>query len=113
MAFAAMANGGLLMKPRIVKGWADGEGNLVSVAVTPGRASFETGEQRVLFPTRGLFAGGNHTQYNVTPDDRRFVFARTLASNEQVTTASQVIQVDHWFTELRQRGSGAPPAGRR
>lgn len=29
MAFAAMANGGLLMKPRIVKGWADQDGNLV------------------------------------------------------------------------------------
>lgn len=29
MAFAAIANGGLLMKPRIVKGWADEDGNLV------------------------------------------------------------------------------------
>ncbi|HLP41948.1 MAG TPA: penicillin-binding transpeptidase domain-containing protein, partial [Fibrobacteria bacterium] len=29
MAVSAIANGGLLMKPRIVKGWADAEGNLV------------------------------------------------------------------------------------
>lgn len=29
MAFAAIANGGTLMKPRIVKGWADGNGNMI------------------------------------------------------------------------------------
>lgn len=29
MAFAAVANGGVLMKPRIVRGWADESGNLV------------------------------------------------------------------------------------
>jgi cell division protein FtsI/penicillin-binding protein 2 len=30
MAFAAVANGGLLMKPRIVRGWSDGNGNTVA-----------------------------------------------------------------------------------
>ena len=38
MAFAAVANGGMLMKPRIVRGWADDAGSMVRETPAPRRA---------------------------------------------------------------------------
>jgi hypothetical protein len=57
--------------------YRDGDGNLVSVPVTPG-PTFVFGEPRVLFAARRFHASYYRRGYTVAPDDERFVFVRQL-----------------------------------
>jgi eukaryotic-like serine/threonine-protein kinase len=78
--------------------YRDGQGGLVAAAITPGPA-FVIGEQRVLFPTRGLAASIYHRLYDITPDGRRFIFSKPL--NEQVAESQQpVIYVENWLSDV-------------
>ena len=69
------------------------------VVTTPG---FSVGEQRPLFPAAQYFNGLNARHYDVTPDDRRFVFVgpADIAGGE---AALELIVVVNWFEELRRR----------
>ena len=73
-----------------------GSGNLMVVEVLPG-PTFVTGERRVLFSTRGFRSTPFHQQYDVTPDDQRFVMIRNLGGQE----ASELIVVENFFEELK------------
>ncbi len=66
--------------------------------IVPG-ATFEIGEWRVLFSARGFRLTQRHQQYDVTPDDQRFVMIRNLGGQE----ASELIVVENWFEELKAR----------
>ena len=57
--------------------YRDGDGGLVSVSVTPGPA-FAIGTRHVLFAAGAYRSDESHRQYDVTPDDRRFVFLRPV-----------------------------------
>jgi hypothetical protein len=73
-----------------------GNGNLMVVEVVPG-ATFVTGERRVLFSIQGFLSAAVHQQYDVTPDDRRFVMIRNIGEQE----ASELIVVENFFDELK------------
>jgi len=79
--------------------YRDGAGGLVAVAVKPG-ANFATGEERVLFPTAGFQSDNSHPQYDVSRDDRRFLFVRSLAG-PQAEGPTYLVQVTNWLDELR------------
>ena len=53
----------------------DGEGNMVSVPITPG-AAFQRGEQSVLFPAAQYLSNPFLRGYDVAPDGKRFVMIR-------------------------------------
>ncbi len=78
-----------------------GSGNLMVVEVLPG-PTFVTGERRVLFSTRGFRSTPFHQQYDVTPDDQRFVMIRNLGGQE----ASELIVVENFFEELKAKVGG-------
>ena len=70
-------------------------GNLMAVDVLPGR-SIHLRHAARLFPLTGYLAARNRPEYDVTPDDRRFLMIRVpRGSNEEV------VYVENWFTELR------------
>jgi eukaryotic-like serine/threonine-protein kinase len=78
--------------------YRDGQGGFVAAAMAPGTA-FTIGEQRVLFPTRGLAASVFHRSYDVTPDGQRFIFSRPVG--EQVTESQPpVVYVENWLREI-------------
>ncbi len=66
------------------------------VEVLPG-ATFVTGERRVLFSTQGFRSGTVHRQYDVTPDDQRFVMIRNIGEQE----VGELIVVENFFEELK------------
>ncbi len=55
------------------------------------------GERRVLFSTQGFRSSSVHQQYDVTPDDQRFVMIRNIGGQE----ASELIVVENLFEELK------------
>ncbi len=57
---------------------------------------FSMGSRRVLFSDEAYAANSNHPAYDVTPDDRQFVFVKNAAARELVV-------VLNWFEELRER----------
>jgi serine/threonine-protein kinase len=77
--------------------YRDAEGDLVSVAVSSD-TTFSVGRQRALFSAAGYGADPNHVVYDVSPDDRRFVMLREAGINR-----GELIWVEHWFDELRER----------
>ncbi len=70
--------------------------NLMSVEVLSG-ATFVYGEPRALFPVVGLRRDRNHPQYDITPDDQRFVMIRNRGVNE----TPELIVVENFFEELK------------
>jgi serine/threonine-protein kinase len=71
---------------------------MVSAEIRPG-AAFAVGQQRALFPAGSYTASGFYPQFDVSPDDRRFVMIRGVASAEE----SELIVTENWFEELKQR----------
>ncbi len=76
----------------------DGAGNMVTVDVKTS-PTFSFGPVRTLFPASVYAATLGRRQYDVSPDDRRFVMVRQLDSR----AASKVVVVDNWFEELKQK----------
>ena len=78
------------LPPRTEPAWAhsgrelfyrDGDGNLVSVPITPG-PTFIFGEPRVLFSARRFASSYFRREDTVAPDDQRFIFVRHLNPSE-------------------------------
>jgi hypothetical protein len=80
-------------------------GDLIAVTVSPGTV-FRMGEQRVLFSAAGYLSNASNTEYDITPDDRRFVFKRQIGTQEQGTETLTAVLVQNWLSELDDRGSG-------
>jgi serine/threonine-protein kinase len=75
---------------------------LMSVDIAPGTA-FVAGTPRALFPLAGFRSARNRQQYDVAPDDRRFLMIREPADPR----ADRVVHVEHWFPELLAKTRGA------
>jgi serine/threonine-protein kinase len=80
-------------------------GELVSVDVeTDGR--FRAGERRVLFDINGAEyrIPGVSGQYDISPDDERFLMLRRAGTDDEAT--NELIVVENWFEELVGAGAG-------
>jgi len=71
-------------------------GNLVAVEVNA-IPTFSLGRTTVLFPAAGFTSLRYTPQYAVSPDDRRFLMIRPLATS----TPDKLIVVENWFEELK------------
>jgi serine/threonine protein kinase/Tol biopolymer transport system component len=72
-----------------------GAGQLMAVDVTPG-PTLTIGTPRPLFSLTGYRFARNRPQYDVTPDDKRFVMIKDLGQN----AVGDVVYVENWFKEL-------------
>jgi serine/threonine-protein kinase len=77
--------------------------HLMVVAVAPG-AAFVAGTPRPLFSLAGYRSARNRQQYDVAPDDQRFVMIRELGDDAR----ERVVYVENWFQELKVK-LGAKP----
>jgi serine/threonine-protein kinase len=71
---------------------------LMSVAVRPGD-TFSFDQPRRLFSTQPYVAIGPIQSYDVSPDDKRFLFLRETAPNER----NELIVVQNWTQEMKER----------
>ena len=70
-------------------------GDMVTAEITTAPA-FAVGSQTVLFPGGGFAMDDSHRQYDVSPDDRRFLMLRERGGGER----GNLVFVDNWFQEL-------------
>ena len=73
-------------------------GDVVSADYT-GQPTFAVGRQTVLFPGSTYMQDNSHREYDVSPDDRRFLMIRPRRSGRNAT----LVMVENWFTELEQK----------
>jgi eukaryotic-like serine/threonine-protein kinase len=71
---------------------------LMSVALRPG-ATFAFEQPKALFRTTAYVIGGATSSFDVSPDDKRFLFLRETAPNER----NELIEVQNWTAELKGR----------
>jgi DNA-binding SARP family transcriptional activator len=76
--------------------YRDGSGNLVAVEVTT-KPSFSVGRSTALFSAVGFGSYKYGPQYAVSPDDRRFLMARSVATG----APDKLVVVENWFEELK------------
>jgi Tol biopolymer transport system component len=76
----------------------NGRQELTSLTLTPG-PSFAVGQPRVLFPAAQYVLTGNAGVYDISPDDKRFVFVRASTGGG----GTELVVVEHWFDELKGR----------
>jgi Tol biopolymer transport system component len=81
-------------------------GDLVVVDVLPG-TGFRAGGPRVLFSAAGYLANSSSTEYDITPDDGRFVFKRVVGTGESGPLTLTAVLVQNWLSELEGRGAGS------
>ncbi len=67
----------------------------MAVEMTPG-ATLLPGTPRVLFSLEGYRAARNRQQYDVAPDDSRFLMIREIGAQAD----AEVVYVENWFAEL-------------
>jgi hypothetical protein len=79
--------------------YRNGADELVAVEVT-GDPSFSAGQQDVLFSMADYLLGNGHSQFDVSPDDERFVMLRL---GEEGDSDSELVLVQNWAEELRER----------
>ena len=82
--------------------YVDGDRNLIAaqVATDP---TFARGEQRVLFELGAEYLlSNNYSPFDIHPDDERFLMMR-LAGVESASGAGQLIVVENWFEEVKQK----------
>ncbi len=70
---------------------------LMVVPVVPG-PTLTLGIPRALFSVTGYASARNRQQYDVAPDDRRFIMIK-----EPENTGGEVVYVENWFSELKER----------
>jgi serine/threonine-protein kinase len=88
--------------------YRDSSGAMVAALVTPG-AAFVLGEQRTLFPATDMLRSSSHRTWDVSPDDRRFVFTRLIGTQGAPSAVPvAVIQVDDWLAEIQNAGRKRP-----
>ena len=73
-------------------------GELVAVQVET-EATFTPGQSEVLFPAAEFRSFPIHAQYDVTPDDERFIMIRNVRGDQ----SGELTVVVNWFEELRER----------
>jgi len=83
------------------KDLADG---LLAVPVTSGPSPF-SGERRLLFRLPALNNDPMQVSFDTSPDDSRFLFLRALGRED--AQASNVVLVQNWLTEVKERMKGA------
>ncbi len=71
---------------------------LMSVAIHPG-AAFAFDQPKPLFSTASYAGGGPVQPYDVSPDDKRFLFMRETSPNQK----NELIVVQNWSRELEAR----------
>jgi serine/threonine protein kinase/Tol biopolymer transport system component len=76
------------------------EADLAVVAVTT-QPTFSPGPAKILFSTAGYVSNTATANYDVSPDDRRFVFLRPRGGSE--LGARSVILAQHWLDDLTAR----------
>jgi len=82
--------------------YIDGTGGLVAVTVVAD-PSFSTGQETTLYDgSNPRWIDPSYRYYDVTADDQRFVVVRT-AGLAGGTSQSQVVIIDNWFEELREK----------
>ena len=81
--------------------YLDGTGRLVAAQVRAAPA-FEVTGLRPLFDASGFTVDDFHQSYDVLPGGRGFVFMR-LRQSSQAARALPVVQVEHWFVDVRAR----------
>jgi hypothetical protein len=69
---------------------------------------FKAGTPQVIFQGQ-YFKGGSGRQYSVSPDGRRFLMIKNVASTNADAPLPQIVIVQNWFEELKRR----VPAGRK
>ena len=70
----------------------------------PNSSGSPLGEQETLFRVPpGPLGSLARTQYGVTPDDQRFLAAQVQGTGEDDTFVSELILVQNWFEELKER----------
>jgi serine/threonine-protein kinase len=84
--------------------YRSGNGDLMAVAVQPG-SGFRAGEPRALFPAGGYMSSASNTEYDITSDDRRFVFKRLVGAGDGGPQTLTAVLVQNWLSELSARGS--------
>jgi hypothetical protein len=67
----------------------------MAVPIAPG-PTFVAGTPRPLFPLSGYREARNRQQYDVAPDDRRFVMIREFSDD----APANVVYVENWLAEL-------------
>jgi serine/threonine-protein kinase len=75
--------------------YRDGSANLVAVEVKP-TPTFSIGRSTALFPIGGFRSHELFPEYNVSPDDSRFLMIRHFVPN----AVDKLIVVENWFEEL-------------
>ncbi len=75
-----------------------GGGRMMAVDVAPGSA-FTPGTPRALFPLSGYRSARNRPQYDVSPDDRRFLMIREFNDD----SGEELVYVENWFSELKSK----------
>jgi serine/threonine-protein kinase len=75
--------------------------NLVDVPISEG-PGIQFGERRTLFPLKGFTADPVQPAYEVSPDDRRFLFLQRVGSSAAPTSTTAVL-VQNWLAELKMR----------
>ena len=76
--------------------YRNGLGEMVAVPVET-EPTFSVGQPEVLFPATEFRSNAEHPQYDVTPDDQRFIMIRQIG--EDVT--GKLILVQNFFEELK------------
>jgi Tol biopolymer transport system component len=76
-----------------------GNGDLIAVTVT-GSSAFAAAEQRRLFSAGSYLTNNAHTEYQISPDDRQFLFKRLVGSEIAGARAATAVLVQHWLSEL-------------
>jgi serine/threonine-protein kinase len=71
-------------------------GRLMVVTVQPG-AAFTPGTPRALFSLSGFRAARNRPQYDVAPDDQRFLMIKDFEDE----SGEDLVYVENWFPELK------------
>ena len=69
---------------------------MVSVPVKTA-PTFSFGAPRTLFLARSFLAALRHRQYDVSPDDKRFMMIRAVGS----PVPDRLVIVSNWFEELK------------
>ena len=78
--------------------YRDGANNLVSVAVST-EPTFSAAATTTLFPARGFTSNIAHRQYDVSRDDKRFIFIRAVGG----AAPDKLIVVENWLDELKSK----------
>ena len=72
--------------------------------ITPTGAAPGIGDRKVLFKLKDewyLTERENYTPYDIAPDGKRFLMARSVQTG--MTQLAPLVFIDNWFAELKQK----------